>query len=1346
MAAPSPPGSLLPAVSTPTALDTYVAAPDSSYKYSLKSTLTGPGYTDYVIDLTSQTWRSPTEVDRTVWKHWLQIIVPATLKTTTAVLFIAGGSNSSTPPTTANQFGVTTATTLGAIATVLPTVPNEPLTFAGETSPRSEDQIIAYTFNQFLNGGDANWPLLLPMVKSAVRAMDTTQAVITAQYNGSIQVNNFIVTGASKRGWTTWLTPAVDSRVRAIVPYVFDVLNAGVQLPHHKDTYVGVTQDIVGGYSNAIQDYTNFHVFDRLSTPQGQALQRIVDPYQYLGRPTYNIPKYLVVSTGDQFFVSDSAQFYFSNLPGKNYIRSVPNTGHGLNDDADTGAINFEKALLDGATLPSFSWNVTDGGTTIAMTTIDSPIAVNMWQATNPNNRDFRVETFGPNWTSSPLADQGGGHYIAHVNIPPTGATAFFIEMKYLVDGVQLTFTTQVSKVPLFVPKLVAVDAGGTYNGSPFPASAAATALAGGPVSGNFTFTYYVGSTPTGSGSSTPPTNAGTYTVVAAFASANPTYADAQSPPITFSIKPAAPIVAVTDVGGPYNGKPFAASATATGIDGASVSGNFSFTYYEGRTPGSNGFSDAPINAGIYTVVASFISSDSNYTNAQSSPVTFSITSNDAPLTASAVNITAQPGVAFTGLVARFKDGDPHGSIGDYTASIDWGDGNTSTGTISVDKAGGFDVVGGNTYAIDGTFTVVVTIIDQAGGVGNHTIVQTTAVVVGVPLTSVGQALTATEGISTGAVIPVVVSAANPTAVATDFTGTIDWGDGTPASPATFVDNGNGTFQVVGTHTFAEEGVYAVTAQVTDLDGNQTSAVGSFTVGDAPLVLTPLKVALSARGTALNVLVATFQDLGGVDPATTYGAQISWGDNTPPTAGTVTLANGTYRLTGSHIYTVLGNFPVTVTVTDDGGSTQQANTTTINRSLNERFVTLLYLDLLERIVDDATLATVGNQLDSGSQTRSQVAQTLINSSEYRTLVVGSLYQQILGRTVDQTGLQNALNFLAGGGSAEGLKTLLFGSTEYFNRQGGTVDGFLTGLFQDVLNRPIDPAAKQALEMAISHGMSRTAVAAEVLGSPESDMLEVNNLFLEILHRPVDSMSLPGFVGALQKGMTNEQLMVLLTGSPEYAQASGGDANQVFIIQLFRDVLLRDVDASSLAFFTTALDSGSLTRQQVVTLVISSPEYRVLQVQQAFERYLHRLADPVSLSNFSAFLAQGGTVEQMDATLAGSPEYFNNRAGGTRDGFVNAIFFDVLGRPVDAATRLLYVQALASGVTTGQIATALLSSVEYAQKLVDGLYQHFLPPPADNSGRTALFNAFRNGSRDEDLIAILVESAEYFKRL
>src|SRR5262249_27758241 len=151
----------------------------------------------------------------------------------------------------------------------------------------TEDQIIAYSFAQYLNTGDPNWPALLPMVKSAVRAMDTTQMFLATPAGGSHEIDNFIVTGGSKRGWTTWVTPAVDSRVVAIVPFVFDFLNQAEQVPNLKDSYVGVTTDTVGGFPGAVKDYTNNGIFASFGTPQGIALTQIVDPFNYIDRPTY---------------------------------------------------------------------------------------------------------------------------------------------------------------------------------------------------------------------------------------------------------------------------------------------------------------------------------------------------------------------------------------------------------------------------------------------------------------------------------------------------------------------------------------------------------------------------------------------------------------------------------------------------------------------------------------------------------------------------------------------------------------------------------------------------------------------------------------------------------------------------------------------------------------------------------------------------------------------------------------------------------------------------------------------------------------------------------------------------
>src|SRR5207244_5262531 len=147
-----------------------------------------------------------------------------------------------------------------------------------------------------------------------------------------------------------------------------------------------------------------------------------------------------------------------------------------------------------------------------------------------------------------------------------------------------------------------------TYSGEPFAASATATGVGGGAVGGSFAFLYYVGSSAAGAGSSTPPTDAGTYTVVASFTSADGNYADAASDPVTFTIAPAAPTVTASADGGVYSGEPFAASATATGVSGSAVDGALTFLYYVGSSATGAGTSTPPTDAGTYTVVASFTS------------------------------------------------------------------------------------------------------------------------------------------------------------------------------------------------------------------------------------------------------------------------------------------------------------------------------------------------------------------------------------------------------------------------------------------------------------------------------------------------------------------------------------------------------------------------------------------------------------------------------------------------------------------------------------------------------------------------------------------------------------------
>jgi PhoPQ-activated pathogenicity-related protein len=430
------------AVATP--LDDYVAKPDDSYTYSLVKAVDGPGYTAYIIDMTSQKWRSTEEVDRPLWKHWLVIVKPANADADKALLWIDGGSNGRPAPDSPDKMLVGIALGAGAVVADLKMVPNEPLVFPDGGRPRSEDGIIAYTFSKWLATGDNTWPLLLPMVKSAVRGMDTVQKFLKSPDNGGLDIKHFVVSGGSKRGWTTWLTAAVDKRVIAIAPAVIDVLNMDEQMRHHFAAY--------GFYSQAIEDYGEMDIFSRLDTPEGQKLVKIVDPYEYRDRYA-NIPKFLINSSGDQFFLPDSAQFYFHDLPGEKYIRYVPNTDHGLGgSDAPQSLLVFYQSVLKNASRPKFSWSVKDDGS-IEVNTITAPKEVKLWQATNPKARDFRLETIGPAWKSSELAASSPGEYVAEVPKPDEGWTAYFAELTFDSGGpIPYKFTTEVHVVPDTLP------------------------------------------------------------------------------------------------------------------------------------------------------------------------------------------------------------------------------------------------------------------------------------------------------------------------------------------------------------------------------------------------------------------------------------------------------------------------------------------------------------------------------------------------------------------------------------------------------------------------------------------------------------------------------------------------------------------------------------------------------------------------------------------------------------------------------------------------------------------------------------------------------------------------------
>ncbi len=412
----------LAAASKETALDRYVHAPDASYKWELVGTIPGEGFTAYVLDLTSQTWKPPVEPDRTVWKHWLTVYVPTKVEHPTGFLYITGGNNRSTKPDKADPWMSEMAVATNSVVSQLNMVPNQPLSFPdAKKKDMVEDEFIAYTWDKFLRTGNELWPARLPMTKSAVKAMDAVQEFLKSEAGGKIALANFMVAGGSKRGWTTWTTAAVDKRVVAIAPMVIDLLNNEKSFEHHYMAY--------GFYSPAVKDYENLEIMHWNGTPQMKALMKIEEPYEYRDRLT--MPKYIINAAGDQYFLPDSSRFYFDDLKGEKYIRYVENTDHSLkNSDAREGLIAFYDAFLKKQARPKFFWKFEDDGS-IKVTTVTKPSEVKMWQATNPEKRDFRLMSIGPAYKSTVLTEQKDGVYVGKVEKPPTGYTAYFIELTF---------------------------------------------------------------------------------------------------------------------------------------------------------------------------------------------------------------------------------------------------------------------------------------------------------------------------------------------------------------------------------------------------------------------------------------------------------------------------------------------------------------------------------------------------------------------------------------------------------------------------------------------------------------------------------------------------------------------------------------------------------------------------------------------------------------------------------------------------------------------------------------------------------------------------------------------------
>ncbi|MCS6776592.1 MAG: PhoPQ-activated protein PqaA family protein [Chloroherpetonaceae bacterium] len=398
----------------------YLNKPEPAYRWEVRGTTTHNGVTIHELHLVSQTWQGH------VWEHRLQLFRPTNLTHPHFCTLLNTGGNGSEEEA---QVGAMMARQYGGHVAFLYGVPKQPL-YGGKT----EDALIVYTWQKFLETGDPSWPLHFPMAKSVIKAMDAIQEYARTQQWQPIR--EFLITGASKRGWTTWLVGASkDRRVRAIAPMVIDTLNIPAQIPHQLASF--------GKPSEQIADYTESGMLEMLNTEKGRRLLELEDPYSY--RNVLTLPKLIINGTNDRYWAQDALNLYWDGLKGPKWILYVPNTGHDLQNGDITRVLNtmagFAHAIASKTPLPRMRWEYRpdpDGTTRLHLHSDIPPVSARLFHTTAPT-KDFRDSR----WTSTEIPVNGSA-CTAPLPRPQQGYLAAFGEATYRIGGKTFTLSTQI--------------------------------------------------------------------------------------------------------------------------------------------------------------------------------------------------------------------------------------------------------------------------------------------------------------------------------------------------------------------------------------------------------------------------------------------------------------------------------------------------------------------------------------------------------------------------------------------------------------------------------------------------------------------------------------------------------------------------------------------------------------------------------------------------------------------------------------------------------------------------------------------------------------------------------------
>lgn len=694
--------------------------------------------------------------------------------------------------------------------------------------------------------------------------------------------------------------------------------------------------------------------------------------------------------------------------------------------------------------------------------------------------------------------------------------------------------------------------------------------------------------------------------------------------------------------------------------------------------------------------------------------------------------VGATEGHTFTGAVAAILDPGSIDPAADYTATIDWGDGTVTSGTVTGSN-GFYPISGSHVYQDEGKVSLTVTAVETTAAPPFTTSATFSQIVAdGDVLNPIAATLSATEGTTYSGAVATFINTGYPTNPGSDFKAMINWGDGS-MSAATSVTNTAGTLTVFGSHLYGDEKSYSLSVVLSDdAPGTATAlATGTATVAEGD-VLAPATATLTAtEGTTFSGTVATFTNTGYPNNvASDFTATITWGDGNPDTVGTVTGGSGApLTVSGSHLYADESTgLPLTVTLHDNAPGTASATATgtaTILEGDTLVPVGTVAVDATEGTAFNGTVAIFSNVSYPGNPATdftatitwgdgTTAAGTISGSNGVFTVSGSHLYvDELVGAPVSVVINDDA----PGTASATANGTVTVQDADVLAPVSATVNAVeranFSGTVATFSNTGYPANVASDFTATIDWGDGTTTIGT-VSGSAGTLTVSGSHLYVEENNYPLKVVLTDDAPGTASATATGTATVALPPGVGFLAGVPGDSTPQTFVHNLYRELLGREPDSGGFTAAVSYLEAHDniLGRATLIQSFMNSAEYKAHYITTVYQLFLERAPDASGLAYWTNKMGDPGTPSlsrgsgdelYIVAAILGSDEFYF-KAGNTPQGWINALYHDLLGRPAEAGALTFWENKLAANPTDRDgLVRDILSSPEAVHDLLDSFY-------------------------------------------